>query len=107
MIEKQRKKQIGEELAHLAAEFLESRSNRQSMITITRADVAPNLSSATIYFTVLPESYEEGALDFARRKRSEFRTFIKKRSHLRRLPFFEFKIDDGEKNRQELDRLSV
>ncbi len=107
MVDKQRKKQIGEEMAHLAAEFLEAHSNRQSMLTITRADVSPNLSSAIIYFTVFPENYEDTALDFAKRKRTEFRSFVKTRSHLRRLPFFEFKIDHGEKNRQELDKMSV
>lgn len=106
MVDNQRKNQIGEVLAQLAAEYLETESNRQSMITITRADVASNLSSAVIYFTVLPESQEEYAMDFAKRKRTEFRSFVKKRSHLRRLPFFDFKIDEGEKNRQKLDRLS-
>ncbi len=106
MVDSQRKLQIGEEIAHLAAEFLESESNRQSMITITRADVSPNLSSAVIYFTVLPDTQEEHALDFAKRKRAEFRSFVKKNLPLRKLPFFDFKIDEGEKNRQLLDTLS-
>lgn len=106
MVDSQRKLQIGEELAHLAAEFLESESNRQSMITITRADVAPNLSNAVIYFTVFPEAQEEYALDFAKRKRTEFRSYVKANMPIRRLPFFDFKIDDGEKNRQLLDTLS-
>jgi len=106
MVDSQRKMQIGEEIAHLAAEFLEGESNRQSMITVTRADVSPNLSNAVIYFTVFPIEQEEHALDFAKRKRTEFRTFVKKKMPIRRLPFFEFKIDAGEKNRQLLDRLS-
>lgn len=106
MVDKQRKLVIGEEIAHLAAEFLGAQSNRQSMITVTRADVAPSLSNAVVYFTVFPQEAEEHALDFVLRKRTEFRTFVKSRTRLRRLPFFDFKIDEGEKNRQELDRLS-
>jgi len=55
----------------------------------------------------MPESYEESALDFTKRQRTEFRNFVKKNTQLRRLPFFDFKIDHGEKHRQHLDTLDI
>ena len=103
----QRQQQISEQIAHLAARFLDHESNRQSIMTVTRADISPDLSKGTIYFTVMPELYEEEALKFAKRKRTDFRTYIKKNSELRRLPYFDFEIDYGEKYRQHLDTLEI
>lgn len=106
-MQSQRQLQVSEQLAHLAADFLGRESNRQSLITVTRADVSPDLSQATVFFTVLPDSYQNTVLDFAKRKRTEFRTYIKKNTHLRRLPFVEFEIDFGERHRQHLDTLPI
>jgi len=106
-MQSQRQQQVSEQLAHLGAEFLGLESNRQSLVTVTRANISPDLSKATIYFTVMPDSYQDTVLDFAKRKRTEFRTFVKKHTQLRRLPFFDFEIDYGEKHRQHLDTLEV
>ena len=69
--------QISETLAHLAADFFARESNRQSLVTVTRADVSPDLKNVTIFFTVLPESYEATVLNFAKRNRTEFRQYVK------------------------------
>ena len=106
-MQSQRQQKIAEQLAHLAADFLGKESNRQSLITVTRADISPDLSRATIFFTVLPDSYQDTALDFAKRKRAEFRTHVKKHTLLRRLPYFDFEIDYGEKHRQHLDTIPL
>ena len=45
-------------------------------------------------------------LAFAKRKRSEFREYLKKHSALQRLPTVDFEIDYGEKNRQRIDEIS-
>ena len=105
-MQSQRQQKVATQLAQLAAEFLEQESNRQALITVTRADLSPDFANATIFLSVIPESYEQSALDFARRKRTDFRTYIKKKAYLRRLPFFEFELDAGEKHRQNLDRIS-
>ena len=102
----QRQHKVAEEIAHLAAQFLGRESNRRSLVTVTRADISPDLTNATVYITVLPDSYEEEALNFAKRKRTDFRTYVKKHMQLRRLPFFDFAIDRGEKHRQHLDDIS-
>ena len=107
MVQSQRQNQIAEQIAHLAAEFIGHESNRQSLITVTRADVSPDLANAKVYFTVLPDDHEEAALDFLKRKSSDFRTYVKKNTKLRRIPFFSFEIDRGEKHRQHLDTLNT
>jgi ribosome-binding factor A len=98
--------QVEEMIAHLAAEFIERESNHQSLITITRADVSANFKDATVFFTVFPEKDEEHALKFMKRNRGDFRAFFKKRARLKVLPVFDFEIDAGEKNRQNLDEIS-
>jgi len=97
---------VAENLMHLAAEFFRTESNRRSLITITRADLSPNFSESTIYFTVMPTEYEEEALNFAKRKRREFKQYIKKHVSMKKIPFFDFELDYGEKHRQRIDEIS-
>lgn len=99
----QRQEQVATEIAHLAAEFLGRESNRQSLITVTRATISPDLTRATVYFTVLPDDAQEQALSFVKRNRSDFRDFVKRKASLKTLPFFDFAIDKGEKHRQHID----
>ena len=98
--------QVSETIAHLAADFFARESNVQSLITVTHADLSPDLREVTIFFSVLPESSEATALTFAKRKRTEFRDYLKEHSALQRLPTVDFQIDYGEKNRQRIDDLT-
>ena len=91
---------LAREIAQAAAAFIVRNSNRQSLITVLRADVSPDSANATIYVSVLPEDQEKPAIDFLKRSRADFRDWIKDEVRLRRLPTFDFKIDIGEKNRQ-------
>jgi len=93
-----RKKRIEEQLQQIAAEFFKVHASRTALLTVTRADVSRDFKNATIYFTVLPESKENAALAFAKRRGSELRQFAKKQLNLKTIPFFSFKIDRGEKN---------
>ncbi len=94
------------EVKELAARFLSLESNRTSLVTVTSASLSDNGKEATVYFTVFPEDKEDAVLEFAKRKRSEFKHFVKEESRLGRIPFFDFEIDKGEKNRQRIDELS-
>ncbi|MDP2650437.1 MAG: ribosome-binding factor A [bacterium] len=106
MTNSQKQQQVSEQVAHLAAEFLGKESNRQSLITVTRADISPDMKRATVYMSVLPDDQQEQALDFAKRRRRDCRDFMKKHTKLRVLPFLDFAIDYGEKHRQNLDDIS-
>lgn len=93
--------------ARLAAEFINTESNRQSLITVTRSKLSDDERRTDVFFTVLPEDKEEEVRIFLMRNRAPFRDYVKKHSeNLRILPTFDFKIDVGEKNRLDLEALS-
>ncbi|MBX4215448.1 ribosome-binding factor A [Candidatus Parcubacteria bacterium] len=94
-----------EGLRRAAAEFLEMESNKTTLITVTRATIAPDFKRATLFITVLPEEREAQALDFARRKLKAFREFAKERLNFRQIPFFSFELDKGDKVRRKIDEL--
>jgi ribosome-binding factor A len=89
-----------------AAEFLQRESNYTSILTVTDVSLSDRGNQSTIFFTVLPEDKEKAALDFVKRKRAEFREFFKGKARMRALPFFDFEIDKGEKNRQKIDEIA-
>ena len=101
-----RQTQVEEALAHLAGDFLARESSVKALITVTRAKVAPHFKTATIYFSVLPQTREGDALKFAKRSRSDFREYIKNHAVLHPIPLVDFEIDFGEKNRQRIDELT-
>ena len=92
-------------IKELGAQFLGRENNRTSLITVTRAIVSPDLKRATLFITVLPDDKEHDALEFAKRKRGEFREFLKKNMQTKMIPFVDIAIDLGEKNRQKIDEL--
>jgi len=92
-------------LMMMAADYVERTSNRKSIITITGIDLSEDLKTAKLLFTVLPDNMEGEALEFLKRQRSDFRDFVKKNWKAKLLPFFDFEIDKGEKNRQRIDEL--
>lgn len=89
-----------------AAAFLGHESVPGALITVTRVILSKNLKNATIFFTVYPEKKEVKILETLKRRRSDFREHAKKNMSLKHIPFFEFAIDMGEKNRQRIDELS-
>jgi ribosome-binding factor A len=100
-----RGERIKEILHDLGARFLLRESSPSSLITVTRVELTSDGKHATIFFTVFPESFEKTALEFAKRKRSEFKEFVMDESLLGRVPQLDFQIDFGEKNRQKIDKL--
>lgn len=101
----ERQEKVKELIKQLAANFIETESNKTSLITVTNAEVSPDLRQATIFVTVFPEDKEDFALDFLKRNRAGMRHFIKKRMATAVIPFFEIEIDRGEKNRQLIEKL--
>lgn len=101
-----RHNQVEESVAHLAGEFLARESGVKALITVTHATMTDNYKEAMIFLSVLPASMEEEAMRFARRARSDFHEYLKKHSTLHPVPFVDFEIDYGEKNRQRIDELT-
>lgn len=102
-----REQKVEELVRHLAAEFLSRESNRTSLITVTHVRLNDAYTKAVVLITVLPEDKEEEALEFARRKRSELRDYIKEHARMRTIPQVDVAIDRGEKNRALLDSLAT
>jgi ribosome-binding factor A len=88
-----------------AGEYFAIESNRDSMMTVTRADIFDRGKRAVIYFTAIPEEKEELALNFAKRKRQDFRKFVMSKKSFGFVPKIDFEIDLGEHNRQKIDEL--
>ena len=101
----QRQTQISLELRSIAQDFFQRESSGASLITVTRAEVSPDMRHGTIFITVLPEDKEEAAINFAKRMRSELRHTVMKRLPVKVIPFLEVEIDYGEKNRLHIDAL--
>jgi len=101
-----REQKLKDLIREAAAEFLQRESNYTSLLTVTDISLSERGNTATIFFTVLPENKEKAALDFSKRKRAEFREFFKSKARMRALPFFDFEIDKGEKNRQKIDEIA-
>ena len=100
-----RKEKITQIIKDLAARFLELENNGSSLITVTEVKLSTDGKYANIFFTVFPDSKEKTALEFAKRKRSEFKNFLKDNSTLGQIPMIDFGIDLGEKHRQKIDEL--
>lgn len=100
-----RKIKVEEALKRLAANFIEREAEKNSLITITHLDISPDLHNATIFISVLPDSQAENALNFCKRKMTDFKNYAKKNMNMSVIPFFDVKLDAGEKNRQRIEEL--
>ena len=100
-----REEKMKEILHDMGARFLSINGNKSSLLTVTNVGLTRDEKHATIFFTVFPTNFEKTALEFAKRKRSQFKEFIKENSKLGRTPQVDFEIDQGEKNRQKIDNL--
>jgi ribosome-binding factor A len=101
----QRQLQVEQQVLGITQDFFQRESSGASMITVTRTEVSRDMKHGTIFITVLPESKEYAAINFAKRMRSELRHFVMKRLPVKVIPFFEVEIDFGEKNRLHVDEL--
>lgn len=92
-------------IRHAAAEFFQHESSGSALITVTRVDISDDAKRATILISVIPDSFAEQVLSFAKRKRSDLRDHLRKQTKLPRLPHVEVMLDIGEKNRQRIEEL--
>lgn len=101
-----RKEKIIGMIHRLASSFIKEQANSNPLITVTDIVLSDDLKEATIFISVLPDKGQEKALDFLKRKRHDFKVYFKEKSQVSPIPFFDFQIDLGEKNRQRIDEIS-
>lgn len=92
-------------LQEIISIFLNKEVSSKSVVTVTHCEVGRDLKNVTAFLSVFPASFELEALKFAKRKRSELRSLIAKELPIKNIPFVEFKIDVGEKNRQHIEKI--
>ncbi|MDP2705296.1 MAG: ribosome-binding factor A [Patescibacteria group bacterium] len=89
----------------LAADFVQRTLENSAIVTVTNLGLSPDLKTAIVFVSVYPEALEAETLDFLKRKAGELRHYVLERIKIRKVPFFEFALDKGEKNRQRIDEL--
>ncbi len=97
--------QLALQLSEAAATYVNTWTNRQSLITITRTTLSNTLDHVTFYVSVFPEDAEGPAIGFLMRKRGECREYLKTHTSVGRIPHVEFVVDEGEKKRRRVDEL--
>lgn len=96
---------LTQHLQELAAAYVNTQSNKTSLITITNTELAHSLDKIIFYVSVFPETAEGPAIGFLMRKRGECKQYLKDHSNMNRIPHVEFMIDEGEKSRRRVDEL--
>lgn len=106
VIKKYKDEKYSSLISKFAAEYFEIESNDNSLITITKTDIFDKGKRAVVFFTALPREKEPAALEFAKRRRNDFRQFVMAKKSFGFTPKIDFEIDLGEHNRQRIDELS-
>ncbi len=102
-----RQNKVAEQIVHHAADFL-ARSIKAggSLVTVTRANISPDLKNVSIFVSILPKSHEDEMLVSLKRLRTDVHDYLKEKTALRNVPTVDFVIDYGEENRQRIDELT-
>lgn len=101
----ERQARVGTIIKECAATFIQQEANTNPLITVTRVDIAPDLSRALIFFTTIPDGKEQDALVFLKRSATELRKYLKQHAKLKRIPHLDFFLDAGERHRQHVDEV--
>ena len=75
------------------------------LITITYVDCAPNLSSAKIGISVLPFNSSKNVIEKLKKHGSLFASILKKETRLRRIPKFDWVIDEAAEGSSEIEEV--
>ncbi len=92
-------------LQEAAAQYLNTQSNKTSLITITGTKLSKSRNMITFLVSIFPESSEGPAIGFLMRKRGDCKKYLKDKTRIQHMPHVEFELDSGEKNRQKVDDL--
>ena len=100
-----RKEKINKKFQKAFADFIEKESNKESLVTVIKCNISSNLKNITVYISVLPIEKEDKVIEFLKRRKWDARDYIKKKVITKIIPFVNFSLDYGEKNRQYIDQL--
>ncbi|MFH1822148.1 MAG: ribosome-binding factor A [Patescibacteria group bacterium] len=75
------------------------------LITISYVDCAADLSNSKIGISVLPAKYARKTLEELKKNSSRISNILRKKTRLRRIPRFHWRIDETEKNAAQIEEL--
>ena len=98
--------QINELLRAELALLIETRLELPgTLITVTKVEASPDLHYAKISISVLPEKYTGSVLELLHKNTSAFAKTLLKKTRLRHIPRFQWRVDDTEAKAAEIDEL--
>lgn len=101
-----REDRLNSAIKEIVAKFLEKEvASAGSLLTVTRVIFKDNCARAQVLVTVYPESREKETMKNIEKNLRALRLYVKDRIKTRVIPFFEFQIDAGEKNRERVEEL--
>ncbi|MDD3734920.1 MAG: 30S ribosome-binding factor RbfA [Candidatus Pacebacteria bacterium] len=71
---------------------------KKELLNITKVEISKDLEYANVFLSVYPEKYEKEAIKEIKKNLPEIRSILAKRLKLFKIPKINFKIDEGEKN---------
>jgi len=89
--------------SELSRQMINNISLDNGLITITRVKCSPNLQSATVYISVLPENQAGTALKIIRKNNRQFSAQFEK-LNLKNIPKLIWRIDPVARHAAEIDR---
>lgn len=92
-------------LKELFSEFFMRVNFNGALVTPTLVYLSKNLKSVKIFISIFPEEKERAALKILKSKAVELRKYVNEKIKMKYLPYFEFEIDKGEKNRQRIEEI--
>jgi len=100
-----RQEKINSLLKKILSEFFTRLISSGHLITITEVEIAKDLKFAKIFVSVYPKKDSLDILKSLKKKGGEMRKYVANKAKMKFVPFFEFQIDKGEKNRQRVEEL--
>ena len=78
---------------------------RDGLITITKVKCSPDLKNALTQISVLPENLSGSALRLLKNHNSFFAKELRKKINLKKIPRFQWEIDQQERYALEIDKV--
>ena len=100
-----RKQQVESTLKRTISQVLSRRLSDPrivGMVSITRVDVSPDMHNATVYISVLPDTYQRRSLGGLRHAARHIHSLVQSAVAMRTVPRLSFQLDESLKKQNEI-----
>lgn len=89
----------------LAGSFIREKAGPGAIVSVTNVDISSDLKNAIIFVSIYPDEKEKETFSKIKSDLGELRSYVKSKMKSKFIPYFDIKIDKGEKNRQKIERI--